>query len=434
MRFMAADVASAVSGELVGSNAHLAGVSFDSRTIVPGQLFVPIVDQRDGHEFIADAISRGAGAYLTAREPQGRTAIKVGETIAALLALGSWGRARLDSQLAGRVIGITGSVGKTSTKDFVASALATKFQTHANEASFNNDFGLPTTILNAPDATQALVLEMGMRGFGEIARLCKVASPNIGIVTAVADAHTERLGSIDGVKKAKQELIESLPDSGVAILNADDSRVVAMRDATKAKILTYGTAANADVKILSSAINDQGCITAKVASPWGEVELQMQTAGMHMAHNALAALCVAGYLQIDLQTAARAISGARISSSRMQIRKLKTGATVIDDSYNANPASMRAALETLAKLPAKKKFAFCGLMAELADPAKEHLAIRAIAEDLNIELIAVNTDLYQTQAVSFEEAKSQLAKLGASDAALVKGSKVTGLVLLCNGL
>jgi UDP-N-acetylmuramoyl-tripeptide--D-alanyl-D-alanine ligase len=242
------------------------------------------------------------------------------------------------------------------------------------------------------------------------------------------------LGSIEGVKKAKQELIESLPDSGVAILNADDSRVVAMRDATKAKILTYGTAANADVKILSSAINDQGCVTAKVASPWGEVELQMQTAGMHMAHNALAALCVAGYLQIDLQTAARAISGARISSSRMQIRKLKTGATVIDDSYNANPASMRAALETLAKLPAKKKFAFCGLMAELADPAKEHLAIRAIAEDLNIELIAVNTDLYQTQAVSFEEAKSQLAKLGASDAALVKGSKVTGLVRLCDGL
>jgi len=156
MRFMAADVASAVSGELVGSNAHLAGVSFDSRTIVPGQLFVPIVDQRDGHEFIADAISRGAGAYLTAREPQGRTAIKVGETIAALLALGSWGRARLDSQLAGRVIGITGSVGKTSTKDFVASALATKFQTHANEASFNNDFGLPTTILNAPQAIQDL--------------------------------------------------------------------------------------------------------------------------------------------------------------------------------------------------------------------------------------------------------------------------------------
>jgi UDP-N-acetylmuramoyl-tripeptide--D-alanyl-D-alanine ligase len=153
-----------------------------------------------------------------------------------------------------------------------------------------------------------------------------------------------------------------------------------------------------------------------------------------MAHNALAALCVAGYLQIDLQTAARAISGARISSSRMQIRKLKTGATVIDDSYNANPASMRAALETLAKLPAKKKFAFCGLMAELADPAKEHLAIRAIAEDLNVELIAVNTDLYQTQAVSFEEAKSQLASLGASDAALVKGSKVTGLVRLCDGL
>ena len=434
MRFMAADVARAVSGELVGSNAHLSGVSFDSRTISPGQLFVPIIDQRDGHDFIEDAIKRGAGAYLTLREPQGRTAIKVADTVAALLVLGTWGRARLDEQLQQRVVAVTGSVGKTSTKDLVASALGVAFKTHANENSFNNDFGLPTTILNAPDETQALVLEMGMRGFGEISRLCAVANPQIGIVTVVANAHTERVGSIEGVARAKRELIEALPKSGTAILNRDDERVWAMRDATEATVLSYGTSVYADVRMSSCTIDDRGCATASVVSPWGEVELKMQVAGRHMVQNALAALCAAGVLGIDLNLAAAAVSVAKISESRMQMRKLQNGVTVIDDSYNANPASMRAALETLASLSAKRKIAFCGLMAELAEPEKEHTAIREYAAQLGIELVAVNTDLYGVDAVSFDQVKDQLTKLNREDAALVKGSKVTGLVRLCDGL
>ena len=434
MRFMAADVARAVSGELVGSNAHLSGVSFDSRTISPGQLFVPIIDQRDGHDFIEDAIKRGAGAYLTLREPQGRTAIKVADTVAALLVLGTWGRARLDEQLQQRVVAVTGSVGKTSTKDLVASALGVAFKTHANENSFNNDFGLPTTILNAPDETQALVLEMGMRGFGEISRLCAVANPRIGIVTAVANAHTERVGSIEGVARAKRELIEALPKSGTAILNRDDERVWAMRDATEATVLSYGTSVYADVRMSSCMIDDRGCATASVVSPWGEVELKMQVAGRHMAQNALAALCAAGVLGVDLNLAAAAVSATKISESRMQMRKLQNGVTVIDDSYNANPASMRAALETLASLSAKRRIAFCGLMAELAEPEKEHTAIREYAAQLGIELVAVNTDLYGVDAVSFDQVKDQLTKLNREDAALVKGSKVTGLVRLCDGL
>ncbi len=434
MRFMAADVARAVSGELVGSNAHLSGVSFDSRTISPGQLFVPIIDQRDGHDFIEDAIKRGAGAYLTLREPQGRTAIKVADTVAALLVLGTWGRARLDEQLQQRVVAVTGSVGKTSTKDLVASALGVAFKTHANENSFNNDFGLPTTILNAPDETQALVLEMGMRGFGEIARLCAVANPRIGIVTAVASAHTERVGSIEGVARAKRELIEALPKSGTAILNHDDERVWAMRDATEATVLSYGASSQADVRMSSCMIDDRGCATASVVSPWGEVELKMQVAGRHMAQNALAALCAAGVLGVDLNLAAAAVSATKISESRMQMRKLQNGVTVIDDSYNANPASMRAALETLASLSAKRRIAFCGLMAELAEPEKEHTAIREYAAQLGIELVAVNTDLYGVDAVSFDQVKDQLTKLNREDAALVKGSKVTGLVRLCDGL
>jgi UDP-N-acetylmuramoyl-tripeptide--D-alanyl-D-alanine ligase len=181
-------------------------------------------------------------------------------------------------------------------------------------------------------------------------------------------------------------------------------------------------------------IDDRGCATASVASPWGQVELKMQVAGRHMAHNALAALCVAGALGIDMGAAASAVSSAKISEFRMQMRKLQSGVTVIDDSYNANPASMRAALETLASINAKTKVAFCGLMAELADSAIEHQAIRQYATELGIEFVAVNTDLYDVDAVSFDQARDQLAKLGRDDAALVKGSKVTGLVRLCEGL
>ncbi|MBM3806229.1 MAG: UDP-N-acetylmuramoyl-tripeptide--D-alanyl-D-alanine ligase [Actinobacteria bacterium] len=434
MRFMAADVARAVGGELVGPNAHLSGVSFDSRTLTPGQLFVPIIDQRDGHDFIGDAINRGAGAYLTSREPQGRTSIRVSDTAAALLELGKWARGKLDDRLQNRVVGVTGSVGKTSTKDFIVGAVGAGFRVHANVRSLNNDFGLPTTILNAPDASEALVLEMGMRGFGEIAKLCRVANPTVGVVTAVASAHTERVGSIEGVARAKRELVEALPVSGTAILNADDERVVAMADATPAKVLTYGQSVDADVRMVSCEFDDRARAVAEVDTPWGAVGLRMQVSGRHMAHNALAALCVAGVLGVDLRIASTAISSAKISGSRMQMRDLTTGALLIDDSYNANPASMRAALETLEILPAKRRVAFCGLMAELADPEREHRAIRKIAGQLGIELVAVETNLYGVEPVGFEAAKAMLGDLEAGVAALVKGSKVAGLSRLCEGL
>ncbi len=434
MRLMAADVAHAVSGQLSGANSHLDGVSFDSRSIKPGQLFVPIIDQRDGHDFIVDALSRGAGAYLTSREPQGRTSIKVENTVESLLILGAWARARLNDQLKNRVVAITGSVGKTSTKDFVANALATKFRTHASELSFNNDFGLPTTILNAPDDLEVLVLEMGMRGFGEIARLCQVARPNIGIITAVANAHTQKVGSIEGVARAKQELVESLVERDFAILNADDLNVLSMRKATKAKVLTFGESKAADVQMTSCEINQRGCAVAEVKTPWGEVNLLMQVPGRHMARNALAAICVAGILELNLDTVAQAISKSAISPSRMQIRKLKNGAVVLDDSYNANPASMRAALETLLTLDGTRRVAFCGLMAELASPDEDHLAIAKYAAQNQIEIVAVETNLYGANPVTFDAAREMLAQLSAKDVALIKGSKVAGLVRLCDGL
>jgi len=424
---MAADVAKATNGTLVGQNAHLSGVSFDSRSVRPGQLFVPIVAERDGHEFIESALSAGAGAYLTTGKTFGRTSITVPDTLTALLQLGAWGRNKLDAQLANRVIGITGSVGKTSTKDFVAAALGSTLRVMANERSFNNDQGLPVTILNAPDDVQALVLEMGMRGFGEIARLCTVARPNIGVVTKVASAHTERVGDIDGVARAKSELVMALDASGCAVLNADDDRVVAMQSITGARVITYGLALSADVRMTSCVLDERACASVTVESPWGRASWKMNVPGEHMAHNAVGAIAVAGVMGLDLQRAADAVSMSVLSEMRMQHRTARSGALIIDDSYNANPASMTAALHALSATKASRRIAVLGVMAELSEPDQDHLQISGLAKQLGIEIIAVETDLYEVQSRTRDEVAAMLSTVENTATILIKGSRVAQL-------
>lgn len=424
---MAADVAKATNGTLVGQNAHLSGVSFDSRSVRPGQLFVPIVAERDGHEFIESALSAGAGAYLTTGKTFGRTSITVPDTLTALLQLGTWGRNKLDAQLANRVVGITGSVGKTSTKDFVAAALGSTLRVTANERSFNNDQGLPVTILNAPDDVEALVLEMGMRGFGEIARLCSVARPNIGVVTKVASAHTQRVGDIDGVARAKSELVMALDASGCAVLNADDDRVVAMQSITGARVITYGLALSADVRMTSCVLDERACASVTVESPWGRASWKMNVPGEHMAHNAVGAIAVAGVIGLDLQRAADAVSMSVLSEMRMQHRTARSGALIIDDSYNANPASMTAALLALSATKASRRIAVLGVMAELSEPDQDHLQISGLAKQLGIELIAVETDLYEVQSRTRDEVAAMLSTVENTATILIKGSRVAQL-------
>lgn len=433
MRFMAAEVATATGGRLVGQNAHLSGVSFDSRSLIAGQLFVPIVAARDGHDFIADAVARGAGAYLTTREPQGRrSAVVVDDTLVALMKLGQWARERLDARLEGRVVGITGSVGKTSTKDMVANVLATKFRVAFAERSYNNDQGLPVTILNADDAVEALVLEMGMRGFGEIARLCSIGRPSIGVVTAVGHAHTERVGGLDGVAKAKGELVEALPSSGFAVLNADDERVAAMSTRTSANVLTYGVSRDAVVRAGNIESDQLGQHSFVVATPWGNADVQLHVPGRHMVSNALAALAVAGACGVSIQDAASALAHVAMSPMRMQERRTMAGAVLLDDCYNANPTSMIAALDTLALVSASRKVAVLGEMAELADSAEHHLRIAARVAELGIDLIAVGTDAYGVRAHTVEKAAELLSNCGEGEAILVKGSRVAALERLVN--
>ncbi|HEY1740929.1 MAG TPA: UDP-N-acetylmuramoyl-tripeptide--D-alanyl-D-alanine ligase, partial [Acidimicrobiia bacterium] len=230
MRFRACEAAAAVGGQLHGPDVVIEGASFDSRSACGASLFVPIVSARDGHDYIVDAFAAGAAASLTNRPvrslclPPNRTVIEVADTAAALMRLASWARSRQSAT----VVGVTGSVGKTSTKDLLAAALASTLRTACNPRSFNNEQGLPVTILNSPDDTEAMVLEMGMRARGEIARLCAVARPAIGVITVVGAAHTEMLGGLDGVASAKAELVDALDPSGIAVLNADDARVRAM--------------------------------------------------------------------------------------------------------------------------------------------------------------------------------------------------------------
>lgn len=432
MRFSARELAEALNAQsparLIGPDSVVGGVTFDSRVVVPGQLFVPIVAERDGHDFVADAVARGAAAYLTSRGPitgVEATCIEVADTAAALIDAARWARTRFPAGT--MAVGITGSVGKTSTKDFVAASLAGERRVTASQKSFNNEQGLPVTILNAPIDTEVLVLEMGMRGFGQIDDLCRIGRPAIGVVTRVGEAHTSLVGGIEGVARAKGELVEALPSFGVAVLNADDHRVIAMRSRTSARVLSYGEDEATDVRISRLRLDDLGRPSFHIDTPTGGIELSLPVAGRHMASNAAAAIAVGVALGVSMESMAAGLTTARIADHRMAEVTTPSGATILDDCYNANPTSMEAALQTLAAMRASRKTAVVGLMAELDDPSRSHAAIAEVARSLGVRLVAVATDLYGVEPITIEEACTLVAEMKADDAVLVKGSRVAGL-------
>jgi UDP-N-acetylmuramoyl-tripeptide--D-alanyl-D-alanine ligase len=422
MRLLASQVAEATGGQLTGPDVEVDGASFDSRSIEAGQLFVPIVAERDGHDFIAGALATGATAYLTAREPVGGTAVRVADTGDALMALAAWARRRWDIP----VVGVTGSVGKTTTKDFIGAALGATRRVAANVRSFNNEQGLPVTILGAADGTEALVVEMGMRGFGEITRLCDVAAPTIGVVTAVAASHTERVGGIEGVARAKRELVDALSADGTAVLNGDDARVAAMADGSRASVITFGR--TGDVRVSALELDDLARPRFRVDTPWGAADVELAASGAHMASNAAAAIAVAGVIEGRIEPAVRALSDAVVSGMRMQVERTTTGAIVVNDAYNANPDSVRAALHALGQMAATRRIAVLGAMAELDDPVAGHRRVAADAAALGIEIVAVGTDLYGVAGVDDAQAvRAALGPLGAGDVVLVKASRAARL-------
>jgi UDP-N-acetylmuramoyl-tripeptide--D-alanyl-D-alanine ligase len=269
------------------------------------------------------------------------------------------------------------------------------------------------------------MLEMGMRGFGEIAELCAIARPTIGVVTRVAEAHSDRVGGIDGVARAKAELIEALPSDGISILNADDPRVRAMASAALGRVLLFGEAADADVRVTNLHLDDLAQASFHLETPWGECDVRLAISGRHMANNAAAALACVGVVGGDLAKGAAALGAVGLTAMRMDVQRTPTGAVVLNDSYNANPTSMRAALDALADLSATRRCAVLGLMAEISDSEAEHLAIARYATARNIELIAYGTDLYGVEPT--DDPLAALGSLASGDAVLVKASRVVGL-------
>jgi UDP-N-acetylmuramoyl-tripeptide--D-alanyl-D-alanine ligase len=422
MRLLASQVAEATGGRLVGPDVEIDGASFDTRTLRPGQLFVPIVADRDGHGFVTAAFAAGAAATLSSIpvvEGAPGTTVVVADTAVALMDLAAWARRRLDAP----VVGVTGSVGKTSTKDFIAAGLGATRSVTANERSFNNEQGLPVTILGAPDGVEALVVEMGMRGFGEIGRLCEVAAPTIGVVTVVAGAHTERVGGIEGVAIAKRELVEALPPTGTAVLNADDERVAAMASASAAPVVTFGRVG--DVRWSDVSFDAFARARFRIDSPWGSAAVELAASGEHMIANAAAALAVAGVVEGSIGPAAHALASAKVSGMRMEVLTTSTGAVVVNDAYNANPDSTRAALRAVARMEGRRRIAVLGTMAELDDPVAGHRRVAEDAAGLGITVVAVGTDLYGVEPV--EDVSAAIGPLGDGDVVLVKASRSAGL-------
>ena len=425
------DVAAATGGRLLGPDVTVSGAAIDSRLVSGRELFVPVVAERDGHDFVPAALEAGAAAYLTARgalpAAEGATAVEVDDTSSALSALGAHGRHLLQPGVDGRVVGVTGSVGKTSVKDLLAAALAARWRTTASAGSFNNELGVPLTLLCAPGDTQALVVEMGARGAGHVAELCAVARPAVGVVTRVAAVHTETFGTIDDVATAKSELVAALPASGVAVLNAADPRVAAMARRTAARVVMFGEAG--DVRAEDVTLDDELRATFRLASPWGSGIVRLGARGLHMVENALAAAAAALVCDVALDDVAAALGHAGVSRWRMELATLPSGARLLNDAYNANPVSMAAALRALAGLPARRRVAVLGLMAEIGPSSEsEHRAVGDLARDLGVEVVALGVPAYGgTPVADLADAVAALGDLGPDDAVLLKGSRVAGL-------
>jgi len=429
MRFTTTQVTQIVNGKLEGKDINLDGVTQDSRTATANCLFVPLVAERDGHNYIENAIATGATAYLTnGPKYTDAVSIEVADTASALLQLGEAARTSIKSP----VIGITGSVGKTSVKDLTTSVLTQRGLTHSSPRSFNNEIGVPLTLLNTPEEATAVVVEMGARHVGDIKQLCSVSRPDIGIITTVGAAHTELFENIETVGKAKGELIEGLPSEGCAILNADSQEVMKQASRTRAQILTFGE--KGEIRASGIELDSELQPSFQIESPWGRQEVKLKVSGKHMVQNALAASAAGLFLGMELPEIAFGLSEGTLSPARMQLETASSGCLVINDAYNANPVSTKAALEALASLnKSGRKVAVLGLMAELGDDAREfHEEVAAYAHSLELDLLTVGTDLYgQTPENDIDQS---LAGLTTGDAVLIKGSLVAGLQSLAQRL
>jgi len=364
-------------------------VEYDSRKVGPGGLFVAFVGENaDGHEFAGAAIAAGAAAVIGTRPVDGPH-ILVDDPLVAMARLA---RTVVDLLPELTVIGLTGSSGKTTTKDLIAQVTAHLGPTVAPAGTFNNELGHPYTVLRADPDTRYLVLEMGARGIGHIRYLCGIARPRIGIVLNVGVAHLGEFGSQDQIAVAKGELVEALPADGVAILNADDHRVAAMASRTAARVVMVGESPDADVRATDISLDERGRPAYTLVMPSGSAAVRLGVSGRHQVGNTLVAAAVAGELGATPDRIAQWLGDLRlVSTRRMDVFDRANDVTVIDDSYNANPASMAAALNALSAIgDGRRRVAVLGYMAELGEYERAgHEEVGRLAATLGVDLLVV---------------------------------------------
>ena len=352
------------------------GVAIDSREVAAGNIFFALAGERtDGHEYCRAALEAGARILVITRDDdwddrvweaaalRDVVIIRVADALDALHALAAWHRTRLHAT----VVGITGSTGKTTTKDFITSVLATGHTVVATRGNRNNELGVPLTLLSADGDADMLVVEMGMRGLGEIARLADLARPDMGVVTNVGTSHVELLGTQDAIAAAKGELVAAIPAQGRVFLNGDDAYSDVLAQQTEAPVVTYGLCERCDVRANEIALDDAGCASFDLVCPGvGPVRVTLGVPGRHNVYNALAAAAVGLACGLSCEQVRDGLTAAKVTAMRLEPFMSAAGVHVINDAYNANPSSMRAALDVLASVTASgRRVAVLGDMAEL---------------------------------------------------------------------
>jgi len=459
MELSAAELATIAGGDVVAGvqDARVASFTIDSRVLEPGACFVALVAERDGHDFVPDAFARGARIAVVTDDhdhhpPPGTAVVRVTDAFVALARLGQAARTALRDVI---VVGITGSAGKTGTKDLTAAALATKYTVHASPGSYNNEAGVPLTILAAPTGTEALVLEMGARAHGDIAALCAVASPTVGVITNIGLAHAGLLGGPDGVARAKGELVEALDANGTAVLNVGDPATPGLARRTHASVVRVAAGSDAptvdaDVRAHDIVLDAELRPRFTLSSPWGSTEVVLAVRGAHQVVNASLAAAVALTHGVAVADVGAGLATVQPARWRMEVATTPAGVVVLDDAYNANPSSMAAALDALVHIPVSgRRLAVLGEMRELGElSVPEHAALGDLVGETEIDaLVAVGPETAplaehaRAAGVAVTEVPDADAALDAvvglvhgGDAVRVKGSRAVGLELVATAL
>lgn len=441
-----ADIAEIVGGKSFGDSGAIVTAEpfFDSRSAIQGGIFLALEGQQvDGHNFVEEALAKGGVTAFTTRQV-GSNCIVVADVLEAISKLGAEVRRRLPKM---KVIGITGSQGKTTTKDIARHVLSIAGETIAPSQSFNNDLGVPLTLLRASAKTRFCVLEMGARHEGDIARLVQMAKPDIGVVLVVGTAHIGEFGSREAIARTKSEIVSNLSKDAIAILGTYDEFTPKMASQTPATVMYFGEKTSCDVRATDIDIRE-GRAHFDLVSKAGREPVALRLIGRHQVPNALAAAAIATALQMPIDKIASGLSTAEIASKwRMEISDIGS-LLLINDSYNANPESMRAALETLryfAQERGGRAWAFIGKMHELGENSqRDHQSITAFADQMGIDhVVAVNTPEYGNTSgaqllvqhvSSFDEALAISKEITPGDVILVKGSRAEGLEKLSDAL